>query len=157
RLYADAQVSFAFHDVTTTRELDLGFDTFIANANHNARAWTVAGEVGSVFRWGKVSLQPMVDVNYTGLSTDGSIDAGAGDFGLIVSGADTDSFTTTLGMRMSGLWTVGRTRLVPDAMIGWRHEFADDRQSFDAAFLDDPSTLFNIVSSKVSPDSAVVS
>ena len=101
-------------------------------------------------------MQPMVGVNYTGASTDGFIESGAGDFSLVVADADTNSFTSTLGMRVSGLWTVGGTKLVPDASIAWRHEFADTRQSFSAAFLDAPSTPFDIVSSKISPDSALV-
>jgi outer membrane autotransporter protein len=54
------------------------------------------------------------------------------------------------------MWTAGGVTLVPDASIAWRHEFADDRQSFTAAFLDDPSTLFNIISSETSPDSILV-
>jgi fibronectin-binding autotransporter adhesin len=156
RFYADGQLSFAFHDVNTTRELDLGYDTFIAGANYNARTWTLAGEVGTVFRLGKLNMQPMVGVNYTGASTDGFIENGAGDLSLIVADADTNSFTSTVGMRFSGLWTVGGTRLVPDASIAWRHEFADTTQSFTAAFLEDPSTSIDIISSKVSPDSAIV-
>ena len=156
RFYADGQLSFAFHDVNATRELDLGFDTFIAGSSYNSRSWTLAGEVGTVFTLGKLNMQPMVGVNYTGASTDGFIESGAGDFSLVVADADTNSFTSTLGMRVSGLWTVGGTKLVPDASIAWRHEFADTRQSFSAAFLDAPSTPFDIVSSKISPDSALV-
>ena len=156
RFYADAQLSFSFHDVSSTRELDLGYDTFIAGANYNSRAWTLAGEVGTVFKLGKLNMQPMVGVNYTGASTDGFIEAGAGDFGLLVADSDADSLTSTVGLRMSAMWTVGGTKLVPDAAIAWRHEFADDRQGFTAAFLEDPSTPFNIISSAISPDSALV-
>ena len=157
RFYADGQLSFAFHDVTTTRELDLGFDTFIAAANYNARSWTIAGEVGTVFKLGHVNMQPMLDVNYTGTSTNGFIESGAGSFGLVVGDTNADSLTTQLGMRASGVWTVGSTKLVPDLSLAWRHEFADDRQNFTAAFLEDPTTLFQVVSSSISPDSAVVS
>jgi uncharacterized protein with beta-barrel porin domain len=156
RFYADAQVSFAFHDIQTTRELDLGFDTFIAAADYDAQSWTIAGEVGTMFKLGRVNLQPMVAVNYTDTSTDSFIEGGAGDFGLIVGEADGDSLSTQVGLRASGMWTVGRVKLVPDAKIAWRHEFEDERQSFTAAFLEDPSTLFDIVSSEISADSAVV-
>ncbi len=156
RFYADGQVSFAFHDVTTTRELDLGFNTFVADASYNARAWTVAGEVGTVFKLGGVNLQPMVGVNYTDASTNGFIESGAGGFSLIVADANATSFTSTIGMRASGVWTVGGMKLVPDASLAWRHEFSDDHQSFTSAFLDDPTTQFSIISSRIKPDSAVV-
>lgn len=156
RYYGDAIVSFGFHDVTSTRLIDLGYDTFIANAAYDAGTFGIHGEFGAVFNGGRVDIQPFVALGYLSNSTDGFSESGAGDFGLLVGDSDADSLTSTLGLRFSGTWQAGGVRLIPDAEIAWRHEYLDERQGFTAAFIEDPSTPFSIVSSALSRDSALV-
>jgi subtilase-type serine protease len=150
-------VSVGFHDVASTRLIDLGYDTFIANAAYDAGTFGIHGEFGAVFNGGRVNVQPFIALGYLSNSTDGFSESGAGDFGLLVGDSDADSLTSTLGMRFSGMWKAGGVRLIPDAEIAWRHEFLDERQGFSAAFIEDPSTPFSIVSSALSRDSALVS
>ncbi len=156
RFYGDAIVSFGFHDVASTRFVDLGFDTLIAQANYDASTFGVHGEFGGVFDAGRVDIQPFVALGYLSNSTDGFAEAGAGDFGLLVGDSDADSLASTVGVRFSGSWQAGGVRLIPDAEIAWRHEFLDERQAFTAAFIEDPTTPFQIVSSELSQDSALV-
>lgn len=156
RYYGDAVVSFGFHDVTATRLIDLGFDTFIANAAYDANSFGIHGEFGAVFDGGRVDVQPFIALGYLSNSTDGFAESGGGDFALLVGDSDADSLTSTLGIRFSGMWKAGGVRLIPDAEIAWRHEFLDERQGFTAAFIEDPSTPFSIVSSSLSRDSALV-
>jgi len=156
RYYGDAIVSFGFNDVTSTRLIELGFDDFIANANYDSNTFGVHGEFGATFDGGRVDVTPFIAVGYMSNSTDGFSETGAGDFGLVVADSDADSLTSTLGMRFSGAWQAGGVRLVPKTEVAWRHEFLDERQGFSAAFLEDPSTPFSIVSSSLSRDSALV-
>lgn len=156
RYYGDAVLSLGFHDVATTRLLDLGFDTLVATANYDADTFGIHGEFGAVFDAGRIDIQPFVALGYLSNSTDGFAEAGGGDFALLVGDSDADSFASTLGVRFSGVWQAGGVRLVPDAEIAWRHEFLDERQVFSAVFLEDPSTPFQIVSSALSRDSALV-
>jgi outer membrane autotransporter protein len=156
RYYGDAVVSFGFHDVTSVRLIDLGYDTFIANAAYDAGTFGIHGEFGAVFDGGRVDVTPFIALGYLSNSTDGFSESGAGDFGLLVGDSDADSLTSTLGMRFSGMWRAGGVRLIPDAEIAWRHEFLDERQGFSATFIEDPSTPFSIVSSALSRDSALV-
>lgn len=156
RYYGDAVVSFGFHDVTTTRLLDLGFDTVIANAAYDADTFGIHGEFGAVFDGGRVDVTPFIALGYLSNSTDGFVESGAGDFGLLVADSDADSLASTLGLRFSGTWQAGGVRLVPNAEIAWRHEFLDERQGFTAAFIEDPSTPFPIVSAALSRDSVLV-
>lgn len=156
RYYGDAVVSFGFHDVTSTRLIDLGFDTFIANAAYDANSFGLHGEFGAVFDAGRVDVQPFIALGYLSNSTDGFAESGGSDFALLVGDSDADSLSSTLGMRFSGMWKAGGVRLIPDAEIAWRHEFLDERQGFTAAFIEDPSTPFSIVSSALSRDSALV-
>jgi len=156
RYYGDAIVSFGFNDVTSTRLIELGFDDFIANANYDSNTFGVHGEFGAVFDGGRVDVTPFIAVGYMSNSTDGFSESGAGDFGLVVADSDADSLTSTLGMRFSGAWQAGGVRLVPKTELAWRHEFLDERQGFSAAFLEDPTTPFSIVSSSLSRDSALI-
>lgn len=159
--YAGGSASYAWHDVATVRVIapPVPGAPFVATAGYDASAWSVSGEVGGIWRLGRVNVQPSVGLSYTGADTDGFTETGnAGAYTLIVNGADADSFASILAVRASGLWTMGQTRVVPDIKLGWRHEFDDDRQSITAVFLGDPTeTPFTIVSSEIQQDSALVS
>ncbi len=158
RLYLDGQASYASHDVSTLRMIDLGAaaGSTIATAGYNASAWSVKGELGTIWRLGRVNMQPSVALAYTGANADGFTESGPG-YALIVAGADSDSLASTLALRAAGVWTMGKTRVVPDIKLGWRHEFDDSRQSFSAMFIDDALVPFTIVSSEIQADSLIVS
>ena len=154
--YVDATASYASHDVSAERLIDLPADDFIATSSYNATAWSVTGELGHIWRVGRVDVQPSVGLAYTSVSTDAFNETSASnDFDLLVQGSDASSFASTLAVRASGQFLVGRTRVMPDLKLGWRHDFGDDRQAFTAAFEEDPVT-FEIVSSKTQVDAAVV-
>jgi uncharacterized protein with beta-barrel porin domain len=154
--YVDATASYASHDVSAERLIDLPADDFIATSSYNATAWSVTGELGHIWRVGRVDVQPSVGLAYTSVSTDAFNETSASNaFDLRVQGSDASSFASTLAVRASGQFLVGRTRVMPDLKLGWRHDFGDDRQAFTAAFEEDPVT-FEIVSSKTQVDAAVV-
>jgi outer membrane autotransporter protein len=158
RFYLDGSATYSSHDLSVTRLVDLpGPATpFEASSNYNASAWSLNGEFGSIFRLGRVDLQPSAGLSYTSLSTDGFTETGDNDaFNLLVQGSDANSFASTLAVRGSGQFMMGRTRVMPDLKLGWRHDFGDDRQTFTAAFEEDPTT-FDIISSKTASDAAIV-
>ncbi len=159
RFYLDGQGSYAWHDIGTLRSIDLpapaGSD--IATASYNASAWSVNGELGAIWRLGRMNMQPSVAVAYIDSSADSFTESSTAGYALIVNGADGESLSTTLALRASGQWMMAKTPVVPDFKIGWRHEFMDDNSSFSAAFIDDPSVVMSIVSSQVKADSLVIS
>ncbi len=159
--YGAGSASYAWHDVSTVRTIQLPVPgaPFTALAGYDASAWSVAGELGGIWPLGRVNVQPSIGLAYTGADTDGFTETGnAGAYTLDVSSTDADSFAGILALRASGLWTMGQTRVVPDIKVGWRHEFNDDRQTFTALYLGDPTeTPFTIVSSEVQQDAALVS
>lgn len=156
QFFADAVLTFAAQDVKTARELDLGFGTFDADASYNANAWNVHGEAGWTFSVAGGKFEPFAALHYALLSTDSFAETGAGAYNLIVEGQDADSLSSNLGARFSGNWTDGGIRYIPSLEVAWRHEFMDERQSILAAFEEDPSTRFQIVSSALAQDSAAV-
>ena len=159
--YGAGSASYAWHDVSTVRTIQVPVPgaPFTALAGYDASAWSVAGEIGGIWPLGRVNVQPSIGLAYTGADTDGFTETGnAGAYTLDVSSTDADSFAGILALRASGLWTMGKTRVVPDIKVGWRHEFNDDRQTFTALYLGDPTeTPFTIVSSEVQQDAALVS
>ena len=156
RFYADAALSFGFHDIDSTRLVELGATTEVASANYDANTWGAHGEFGARFEMGTFDFEAFVGAAYGSQSTDGFAESGADGFSLLVQDSDADSLASTVGARFSGDWQAGGVRLIPRAEVAWRHEFMDERQEFSAAFLEDPSTQFSIVSTALSRDSAVV-
>lgn len=159
RFYTDVQASYAWHDIGTLRSIDLpapaGSD--IATAAYDASSWSVNGELGAIWRLGRVNMQPSLSVAYVDNSADGFTESSTTGYSLIVGGADGQSLATTLALRASGQWMMAKTPVVPDFKIGWRHEYLDDNSTFDAAFFDDPTVVMSIVSSQVKADSLVIS
>lgn len=159
RFYLDGQGSYGFHDIGTLRSIDLpapaGSD--LASAAYDATTWSVNGELGAIWRLGRVNMQPSVSVSYVDVSADGFTESSTTGYALIVSGADGESLSSTLALRASGQWMMAKTPVVPDFKIGWRHEYLDDGAGFSASFIDDPSVAMSIVSSQAKPDSLVIS
>lgn len=160
RFYADGQASYGWHDVAAVRLIDLPAPagSVLATSSYDAAAWSASGEMGAIFRLGRVNMQPSLGLAYVGADVDGFVESGPA-WALAVSSSDADSLASTLALRASGQWTMGQTRVVPDLKLGWRHEFGDDRQSFTANFIEDLSSgaAMSIVSSEIKADSLVVS
>lgn len=154
--YADAILSYGSQDISTQRQLDLGFDTFAATSSYGATAWSAHGEVGWMVAAGGVNIEPFAALQYALLSTDSFEEKGAGDFGLVVAGQDAESLASSLGARLSTSFMDGGIRFLPSLEVAWRHEYMDNRQQILAAFQDDPTTRFQIVSSALASDSAAV-
>ncbi len=156
RFYLDAQASGAFDSLSTTRLLSLPFGAMVAGANYDARSVSANAELGAVWHAGSFAFQPNAGVLFTDTSSNSFIESGAGDFNLIVGDTSAQSLASSLGMRASAQFKAGGMTIVPEASGNWRHEFDDDHHTFTAAFPNDPTSTFNIISSKISPDSALV-
>jgi outer membrane autotransporter protein len=156
QFYADAIVGFALQDVSTSRSVELGFDTFAASANYDATGFDIHGEAGWMVHAGMVTFEPFAALAYAHLSSDDFQETGADAFNLFVDSQTAETLSSSLGARINAAWTDGGVRYLPSLEVAWRHEFLDDRQSIVAAFEEDPSTRFRIVSSAAARDSAVV-
>ena len=156
QFYADAIVGFAMQDVSTSRSVELGFDTFDAAANYDATGFDMHAEAGWMVHAGMVTFEPFAALGYANLSSDDFQETGADAFNLYVDSQTAETLSSSLGARINAAWTDGGVRYLPSLEVAWRHEFLDERQSIVAAFEEDPSTRFRIVSSAAARDSAVV-
>ena len=156
QFYADAIVGFAMQDVSTSRSVELGFDTFDAAANYDATGFDMHAEAGWMVHAGMVTFEPFAALGYAHLSSDDFQETGADAFNLFVDSQTAETLSSSLGARINAAWTDGGVRYLPSLEVAWRHEFLDERQTIVAAFEEDPSTRFRIVSSAAARDSAVV-
>lgn len=165
RWYVDGTIGGAWHDIDTSRYLDLpggAGGPVTANASYNGDSFFVSGEIGGLFHgdmWVDDNvwlLQPSLGLIYVDLNTDNFRETGAGGFSLVVDGADASSFASLLGGRAASLYMWDGTPILPEFSLYWRHEFDDSRQSIVAAFPDNLLGAFPIISSDISDDSAVV-
>lgn len=159
RFYVDGSASYAAHDVTTLRTIapPVPNAPFFAEAAYDTTAWTAQGEFGMMFRAGRVNLQPSVGLAYADATADAFTETGdSGAYTLIVDEASAESFASTVALRASGEWKMGRTRVMPEIRIGWRHEFENDPYSFTAVYDELNAVPFTIISSELQQDSAVV-
>lgn len=157
--YLDGMASYAWHDVTTERFIDLPIPgpPLMAVADYDGDAWSLAGEIGGIWPLGRAMIQPSIGLTYIDGSIDGFTETGAGAFDLTVADSDAESFSSLLALRVFGRWTMGKTPVLPDLKLGWRHEFEADRHSFTAFFAEDSTVLFPIVSSAINEDAFVFS
>lgn len=148
--YLDANANVAMHDVDSSR---LTPAPDFAHASYSATSWSVSGEVGTVVPVGRAYVSPMLSLTYTGLSVDGFTETGSA-FALDVQGTDTNSIATVLGARAGDYFKVGKATVNLQGNLGWRHEFGDETAAFTGSFVEDPSLVFNVDSSKIANDSA---
>ena len=81
-----------------------------------------------------------------------------GGFGALAANvADSNSFATTLGVRVTSKMSVGAYGfVVPELRIGWNHEFLDASQTISGSLLGVPGSAFSTTGINFGRDSALV-
>ena len=69
--YLSGRAGFAWHDYDTSRVLNAGGLSDVAQASHIGRQYLAALEVGAPVQWRIATLTPVASVNYTHLNQDG--------------------------------------------------------------------------------------
>jgi outer membrane autotransporter protein len=96
----------------------------------------------------------MVRLQYNHLSQDSLRETGAGDLSLAADSASYDSWQTTLGMRVSTLFTLdGEFGIEPEVRGGWTRDFGDLTRPISARFYTVPGAAPFVTSgAQVEPD-----
>jgi uncharacterized protein with beta-barrel porin domain len=68
-----------------------------------------------------------------------------------------DSWRSTLAVRASYDWKLGRFLVRPEAQIGWQHEYGSRAASIDSSLEAGPGTLFSVTDSSTGRDSLLLS
>jgi outer membrane autotransporter protein len=116
---------YTWHEVHATRLVNFPGISNILSSNYNAQTAQVFGEVGYRLEHGVSMLEPILDLAYVHLHTDGFQESG-GAAALTSASHGTDTVLSTLGARVSTTIRVNETSHAEIfGMIGWRHAFGD--------------------------------
>jgi outer membrane autotransporter protein len=112
--------------------------------------------VGSVFSGDVVTVTPYAALDYVNARIAGFSESGG--FGaLAVNSSDSNSFQTTLGVRLTSRIEIGSYgTLIPEVRLGWNHEFLDAAQTISASLVGVPGSTFSATGIAFGRDTALV-
>ncbi|MDG2333301.1 MAG: autotransporter domain-containing protein [Myxococcota bacterium] len=138
--YAGFAGRYAYTDFETDRRI--AFE----DINRRAGARSSGQEAGFLAEAGvllgdptRLAYRPMVRLQYNRLTQDAFQENGAGDLSLAVRSESFDSWQTTLGARISTLFTLnGEFGIEPEFRAGWTHDFGNLARPVAASFYNVP-------------------
>ena len=116
--------AYTWHDISTGRSVVFpGFGDSL-KGGYNAATAQAFGELGYRMQAGNVALEPLANLAYVNLHTDGFTEKG-GAAALTDGSANTDATFTTLGLRASTSFDLNGTTVTANGMLGWRHAYGN--------------------------------
>jgi len=109
-----------------------------AKGSTDSNDWTASLGAGMDFSQGNLTYGPYARLNYIQVSIDGYSEHGADGLNLTVDDQDWTSLTSVLGGQLSASLSQSWGVLVPQARVGWVHEFDNDATTFTAFYTADP-------------------
>lgn len=111
---------------------------------------------GYDFKLSNVLLTPEASVRYSTLDRDGFTEDGGGYLNLDIQEGEAESLTTSMGMKVAGLFQSGAWSFLPQLQLSWLHEYEDDAPTVTANFIDYSSVLFTVSNSSPVEDYGLV-
>ena len=112
-----------------------------AQGSTDSSDWTASLGAGMDFNRDNLSYGPFARLTYSQADIDGYSESGAFGLNLTVGDQNWESLTSVLGARISAAFSQGWGVLVPQARLGWVHEFKNDSQIFSAFYTVDPQRI----------------
>jgi outer membrane autotransporter protein len=158
--YALGSVVASFNDFGTARLLTPSGLPGAATSSPSGQSYQGHAEAG--YRWVlpaggvNVSVTPYAALDYVNAQVQGFSETGG--FGaLAVNSTDSNSFQTTLGVRLtSRIVMASYGTLIPELRLGWNHEFGDASQKITAALVGVPGSTFSATGIAFGRDTALV-
>ncbi len=157
--YALASVVASFNDFGTSRLLTPFGLPGDATSSPSGQSYQGHAEAG--YHWllpaagVSVSVTPYAALDYVNAYLSGFSETGG--FGaLSVNAADSNSFQTTLGVRLTSRIATASGTLAPELRLGWSHEFLDASQQIIAALVGVPGSTFTSTGIAFGRDAALI-
>jgi outer membrane autotransporter protein len=160
--YALGSGVVSINNFATTRQLASFGLTGAATSTPTGQSYQGHAEAG--YHWllpaglagRNLSVTPYAALDYVTARSDSFNETGG--FGaLAVNVADSNSFATTLGLRLTSKMSVGAHGfVVPELRVGWNHEFLDASQTISGSLLGVPGSAFSTTGINFGRDSALV-
>ncbi len=145
--YFDAIVGYAQSDYDVKRSIfipnnNLGGASITENAKASPESTDFTFGIGTGYNINRGALDwgPYFRATYTNVDMDSYQESGAEASGLNlrVNGEEWESLTTVLGVQFSYALSRDFGVLLPNARIGWVHQFEDDAVEIKAVYVEDP-------------------
>jgi autotransporter-associated beta strand protein len=127
-----------------------------ASGSTNGLEFDGAIAVGYDWRLEGLSIGPTASFEYTYLGMNAFQELGS-LAPLAYPSQHTDSWRSTVGVRASYDWKVGKFLVRPEAQIAWQHEYGSRSASIDASLESGPGTLFSVTDANIGRDSLLLS
>lgn len=128
-----------------------------AQSNFDAHVWAGRIEGGYNFTITRLLLSPIASLNYAHYEQDDFSEQGADFLNLDIDETATDSLTSTLGIRCSGLISTGKWQYMPHLDLRWLHQFKDDEPTITANFTGYGSASFDVAGVAPAADQGILS
>jgi uncharacterized protein YhjY with autotransporter beta-barrel domain len=150
--YADAAVSAGRNSYDSRRTALQG----TARGDFDGDELTLGLGTGYYWKVGALTIGPTAAFNYTHVAADGFTERGS-LVPLEIREQSQESIRTTIGLKASYDWKIGRVLLRPEARAAWQHEYGDRVYSLDASFAQGGGSPFTASGPVTGRDSALLS
>ncbi|MCG7870427.1 MAG: autotransporter outer membrane beta-barrel domain-containing protein [Candidatus Thiodiazotropha taylori] len=157
RYYLDTMVSYATSDYDMVRNIYIPSNTAVASINESAKASTDSSDYafsiggGYTINQGPISFGPYGRATYMRVDIDSYKERGADASGLNFSVDDQEwtSLTSVLGAEFSYAISSQQAVIIPQARLGWVHQFENDQSEITASYINDPrNNRFRVLTSE---------
>ncbi|MFA6356218.1 MAG: autotransporter domain-containing protein [Candidatus Omnitrophota bacterium] len=133
--YINGALSFAYNKYSGSRQIDIGADERIADADYDGQQYSVLTDGGYIFDVGDYKLTPVASLQYTRLHVEGYTETNAGALDLTVADQDYDMLQSGVGMKLARSFNLENDRIVTPEIHGrWLYDFIGDRQETTSTF-----------------------
>ncbi|MEJ2067710.1 MAG: autotransporter outer membrane beta-barrel domain-containing protein, partial [Deltaproteobacteria bacterium] len=101
-------------------------------------------------------IQPFVSLHYIYLDEESFRESGAGGVSLRVESRQTDSLVSELGARITRVFRIKNSSLIPEISAAWNYDFDVDDRMITASFAGAPGTSFSVRGQDVEQHGATV-
>lgn len=142
--YLDGIAGYTSLDNSADRTITTPVFTDKVASSFGSSVWAGNLSGGYDFTFGELRVGPTVSIDYQHLNQDGFSDNGAQDFDVQMHGGTAESLTSSLGLRLTGVFKEGDWRFLPRAGLSWLHQFKDDAVRLTTNFVDYPAATFTV-------------
>jgi outer membrane autotransporter protein len=142
-----------WHNLSTTRSVDLPGLADRLKGDNGAATSQLFGELAYGIKAGPVGLEPFANLAYVHQRTGGLSEDG-GSTALNIGSSNSDVTFSTMGLRASTDFTLGRIATTARGTLGWRHAFGDTTPLANMAFA--TGDTFTIAGTPLARNAAVI-
>ena len=156
--YVEWGLGYAAQDIDTTRLIEIGTDSRVANSTHEGNAWSAFVGAGWSHPLERITFEPFVSLRYFRLSEDAFEETGAADLNQTIAARNTSALFGEIGVNIGQRIDLRDSSSVFDwnLMFGANHDFDVDKRRIDYAYVGQPDELLSLNGRSTTATSALL-